>query len=59
MRYYVIELRKVPSIGRTYATIQSRHNSFTAALKARNTYTKQDMKNKEQIHQISYVIGRI
>lgn len=59
MRHYVIELRKVPSIGRTYATIQSRHNTFTAAVKARNTYIAQDVKNKEKIHQISYAIGRI
>lgn len=59
MRHYVIELRRVPSIGRTYATIQSRHNTFTAALKARNIYIKQDLKNKEKIHQIRYVIGRI
>jgi hypothetical protein len=59
MRHYVIELRKVPSIGRAYVTIQSRHNSFSSALKARDRYRKQDEKNKEKTCVITYVIGRI
>ena len=59
MRYYVVELRLYPTIGKTYSTIISRHNWFTSALKARNTYVKQDQKNKGTNQRISYMIGRI
>lgn len=59
MKHYVIELRRVPALGRTYATIQSSHRLFTSALKARDLYQRQDKRNKEKIHKISYVIGRI
>lgn len=59
MKYYVIELRRVPTLGRTYATIQSSHRLLSAALKARNLYLRQDERNKEKIHKISYVIGWI
>lgn len=59
MKYYVIELRRVPTLGRTYATIQSSHRLYTSALKARDRYRRQDERNKEKIHKISYVIGWI
>lgn len=59
MRHFVIELRKVKTTRYTYATIQSKHNSFAAAIRARDTYIKQDLKNKESVHCIRYVIGRI
>ncbi len=59
MKYYVIELRRVPTLGRTYATIQSSHRLYTSALKARYRYQRQYERNKVKIHKISYVIGWI
>lgn len=59
MKYYVIELRKVPTLRRTYATIQSTHRLSSTARKARSLYVRQDERNKEKVHTISYVIGRI
>lgn len=59
MMYYVVELRKWPMQRKTYATIESKHRTFTKALKLRNKYIRQDAKRKELNGRIKYIIGRL
>lgn len=60
MKHYVIELHKIATLRKTYASIQSSHRTFSGALKARRKYQAQDKRNKDLTgRKISYVIGRI
>lgn len=62
MRHYVIELRYSPVLGKAYASVQSKHLTFTAALRAMDRYIKEDKradKYNADKHRITYVIGRI